>query len=298
MVLHMIGLGLSDEKDISVKGMEAVQASDKVYLEMYTAILMISNERLSEFFGKEIVVADREFVESGCAQMIEEAKTQVVSFLVVGDPFCATTHTDLYLRCMEAGLRVNVIHNASIVSAMGCCGLQVYRFGEIVSIPFFTENWRPTSFYSKIKGNATRDLHTLALLDIKVKEPTLESLARGKPVYMPPRYMSTKVAAQQLIEAAQTEDAEAPCYSGETKCFGLARVATETQFVVSGTLNDFATVIDMGPPLHSLALCGELHEIEEQMYQHFLHSKPENAARVAEYTVAREAEEESKEESV
>lgn len=47
MVLHMIGLGLSDEKDISVKGMEAVQASDKVYLEMYTAILMISNERLS-----------------------------------------------------------------------------------------------------------------------------------------------------------------------------------------------------------------------------------------------------------
>ena len=195
MVLHMIGLGLSDEKDISVKGMEAVQASDRVYLEMYTAILMISNERLSEFFGKEIVIADRDFVESGCAQMIEEAKTQVVSFLVVGDPFCATTHTDLYLRCCEAGVQVNVIHNASIVSAMGCCGLQVYRFGEIVSIPFFTDNWRPTSFYAKIKGNATSNLHTLALLDIKVKEPTLESLARGKPVFMPPRYMTTKCAA-------------------------------------------------------------------------------------------------------
>eukprot|EP00353_Schmidingerella_taraikaensis_P016422 CAMPEP_0185619488 /NCGR_PEP_ID=MMETSP0436-20130131/50771_1 /TAXON_ID=626734 ORGANISM="Favella taraikaensis, Strain Fe Narragansett Bay" /NCGR_SAMPLE_ID=MMETSP0436 /ASSEMBLY_ACC=CAM_ASM_000390 /LENGTH=118 /DNA_ID=CAMNT_0028259001 /DNA_START=24 /DNA_END=380 /DNA_ORIENTATION=+ len=118
--------------------MELVQASDKIYLEMYTAILMISNERLSQFFGKEITVADREFVESGCAQMIEESKTQKVSFLVVGDPFCATTHTDLYLRCMEAGVKVNVVHNASIVSAMGCCGLQVYRFGEIVSIPFFT----------------------------------------------------------------------------------------------------------------------------------------------------------------
>ena len=119
-----------------------------------------------------------------------------VSFLVVGDPFCATTHTDLYLRCVEAGVKVNVIHNASIVSAMGCCGLQVYRFGEIVSIPFFTEKWRPTSFYAKIKGNADKQLHTLALLDIKVKEPTLESLARGKPVYMPPRYMTTKQAAQ------------------------------------------------------------------------------------------------------
>lgn len=156
---------------------------------------MISNERLSEFFGKEIIIADREFVESGCAQMIEESKTLKVSFLVVGDPFCATTHTDLYLRCMEAGVKVNVIHNASIVSAMGCCGLQVYRFGEIISIPFFTQNWRPTSFYPKIRGNADRGLHTLCLLDIKVKEPTLESLARGKPVYMPPRYMNTKQAA-------------------------------------------------------------------------------------------------------
>ena len=113
---------------------------------------------------------------------------------------------------------------------MGCCGLQVYRFGEIVSIPFFTDNWRPYSFYEKIKGNAERNLHTLALLDIKVKEPTMESLARGKPVYMPPRYMSTKVAAQQLIEAC--EDAktkgETPCYTPETKCFGLARIATDT----------------------------------------------------------------------
>lgn len=82
--------------------------------------------------------------------------------------------------------------NASIVSAMGCCGLQVYKFGEIVSIPFFDEggmHWRPYSFYDKIKANMKLGLHTLCLLDIKVKEPTMESLARGKPKYMPPRYM-------------------------------------------------------------------------------------------------------------
>jgi diphthine synthase len=71
MVLFMIGLGLSDEKDISVKGLEAVKSSTYVYLEMYTAILMISNERLSKFFEKDVITADREFVESGCEQMIE-----------------------------------------------------------------------------------------------------------------------------------------------------------------------------------------------------------------------------------
>lgn len=163
-----------------------------------------------------------------------------------------------------------MIHNASIVSAFGCCGLQVYRFGEIVSIPFFTETWKPYSFYSKIKGNAVRGLHTLALLDIKVKEPTIESLARGKPVYMPPRYMSTMVAAQQLLEAAEKEETN-PCYNEDTKCFGLARVATPTQLIVSGTLKQFATEIDMGAPLHSLCLCGDMHEIELEMYNHFLY---------------------------
>jgi diphthine methyl ester synthase len=266
MPLFMIGLGLSDEKDISIKGHEAVLASKYVYLEMYTAILMISNEKLSEFFGKEVIVADRHFVESGCEEMIQQAKTENVSFLVVGDPFCATTHTDLYLRCIEEGTEVKVIHNASIVSAMGCCGLQVYRFGEIISIPFFLENWRPYSFYDKIQKNAVRGLHTLCLLDIKVKEPTEESLIRGKKlVYMPPHYMSVRVAAEQLLETASKQ--ENPCYGPDTKCMGLARIATDTQLIVSGPLSVFATDdVDMGQPLHSFVICGEMHEIEEQMY--------------------------------
>jgi len=69
-------------------------------------------------------------------------------------------------------------------------------------------------------------LHTLALLDIKVKEPTPESLARGKLVYMPPRYMSTKEAAEQLLETASKQ--ENPCFGPETKCMGLARIGTQT----------------------------------------------------------------------
>jgi diphthine synthase len=76
MVLFMIGLGLSDERDITVKGFEAVKGSTRVYLEMYTAILMVNKSRLEEFFGKEVVEADREFVESGCQEMIEYAKTE------------------------------------------------------------------------------------------------------------------------------------------------------------------------------------------------------------------------------
>lgn len=49
--------------------------------------------------------------------------------MVVGDAFCATTHSDLFLRASKLGIKVEVIHNASIISAVGCSGLQVYRFG-------------------------------------------------------------------------------------------------------------------------------------------------------------------------
>lgn len=94
-----------------------------MYLEKYTAVLMCDKDKLEKFFEREVTECDREFVESGCDGMISEAKDACISFLVVGDPFCATTHSDLYLRCIEAGVQVQVVHNASIISAMGCCGL-------------------------------------------------------------------------------------------------------------------------------------------------------------------------------
>jgi len=43
----------------------------------------------------------------------------------------ATTHTDLELRARQAGIPVRVVHNASIMNAVGVCGLQLYRFGEV-----------------------------------------------------------------------------------------------------------------------------------------------------------------------
>lgn len=37
----MVGLGLGDEKDITVRGLEAVRKCDKVYLEAYTSLLAL-----------------------------------------------------------------------------------------------------------------------------------------------------------------------------------------------------------------------------------------------------------------
>lgn len=46
-------------------------------------------------------------------------------------PYRATTHTDLELRARALSIPTKVIHNASIMNAIGACGLQLYRFGEV-----------------------------------------------------------------------------------------------------------------------------------------------------------------------
>ncbi len=268
MVLYIVGLGLGDEKDITVRGLEAIRSSDKVFLEAYTSVLCVGKERLEAYYEKPIILADRNMVESEAEQIYEPAKTQNVSLLVVGDPVCATTHTDIMIRAKEFGVDVKLIHNASVMGAAGCCGLQLYNFGHTVSIPFFEENWRPTSFYPKIDYNRRGGMHTLCLLDIKVKEPDFEAMTRGKQVFLPPRFMSIPTAASQLIEAEETLQKGA--YNVETTlCVGLARLGQSTQQIVAGTLKELQEV-DFGEPLHSFIVCGELHELEMEVLKEYL----------------------------
>jgi len=40
-MLYLVGLGLADERDITVKGLEVVKRAERVYLEAYTAILLV-----------------------------------------------------------------------------------------------------------------------------------------------------------------------------------------------------------------------------------------------------------------
>ncbi|XP_046996564.1 diphthine methyl ester synthase isoform X3 [Schistocerca americana] len=172
-MLYVVGLGLSDVKDITVKGLEVVRRADRVYLEAYTSILCDGKEALEQFYGRDLIIADRDLVEQRSSEILEAADVKDVAFLVVGDPFGATTHTDLVLRAKEAGVECKVIHNASILSAIGCCGLQLYSFGETVSIPFWTDSWKPDSFYNKIVENKCRGLHTLCLLAGALKADSL-----------------------------------------------------------------------------------------------------------------------------
>ncbi|GBG86473.1 hypothetical protein CBR_g41468 [Chara braunii] len=265
-MLYLIGLGLGDERDITLRGLEVVKRCSHVYLEAYTSILLVDKPKLEALYGKELVVADREMVEQKAEEILELARNTDVAFLVVGDPFGATTHSDLHLRALQMGVSVQAIHNASVLNAVGVCGLQLYRFGETISIPFFTETWRPDSFYEKIKLNRSMGLHTLCLLDIRVKEPSMEALCRGKLIYEPPRFMTVNTAIEQLLEIE--ERLQGGVCGPQTLCVGLARLGGESQYIVSGPMEELLT-IDFGPPLHSLILPGHTHIMETEMLHHF-----------------------------
>ena len=110
-------------------------------------------------------------------------------------------------------------------------------------------------------------MHTLVLLDIKVKEPDLKELARGKIVYEPPRFMTVAQCASQMLEV-EHERKQGIC-GREALAVGVARLGSEDQQIVAGTLEDLASA-DLGRPLHSLVLCGKkMHEMEWEYVREF-----------------------------
>ena len=151
------------------------------------------------------------------------------------------------------------------MNAIGCTGLQLYSYGETVSIPFWNESWTPDSFYDKIVNNLERGLHTLCLLDIKVAERTVENMMRNRKIYEPPRFMSVKQATEQLLKIAESkEKAE---INSETLAIGVARIGHDDQKLIAAKLEDFLN-IEMGPPLHSLVIPGHLHILEQEAVNH------------------------------
>ena len=106
MTLNIMGIGLNDEKDITLKCLELVKKADFVYLENYTSKLNCNLSYLEKLYGKKIILADRKLVEMDAEKTIlQQAREKEVAFLVVGDVFSATTHMDLYLRAKKLGIK-------------------------------------------------------------------------------------------------------------------------------------------------------------------------------------------------
>ena len=238
MTLYFIGLGLSNEKDITVKGSETIKNCDIVYLEIYTSILQCSIEDLEKFYGKRIIPANRDLVEKKAEETIlKDSKEKEVAFLIIGDPMCATTHTDLLLRAKKQGIKTKIINNASIISAIGITGLEVYKFGKTTSIPFENENIKAP--FEVMKSNLKNNLHTLFLLDLSPEKK---------------EFLKTKDAIEYLIKQGMPED---------QLCLGCARIGSDNPIIKKGKAKNLKNIDFKNPP-YCLIIPAKLHFIEEE----------------------------------
>jgi len=55
----------------------------------------------------------------------------------------------------------------------------MYNFGQTLSLVFYTETWTPQSWYDRLEENLRIGMHTLILVDIKVREQSEENMARS-----------------------------------------------------------------------------------------------------------------------
>lgn len=244
MPLYFIGLGLNNEKDITINGLEAIKKCDLVYLENYTSILNCTKEQLEKFYGKKIILARRNLVEADDNEILENAKTKNVAFLVIGDPLIATTHIDLFLRAKKEEIKCNVIHNSSIVSAIGITGLQVYKFGKTTSIPLENENVE--SPYDVLKDNLSLGLHTLFLLDLNPEEE---------------KFLSINDTIRYLLKVELKRNEK--IFSEKTLCIGCTKIGSENQIIKVGTARDLLKH-NFGKPVHCLIVPGKLHFMETE----------------------------------
>ncbi len=250
MALYMIGIGLSCPKDITVRGLEAVKKCSAVYLESYTSILQCPNVELEKLYGKKLIIADRELVETKAeSTILKDAKEKDAAFLVIGDVFSATTHTDLRMRAIEAGIEVHVINNASVINAVGITGLELYKFGKITSIPFNNEN--VDAPYKVLEANKKSGMHTLFLLDLNPKDK---------------KFLTIHDSISFLENAEKKHKKN--LFDENTLCVGCARLGSETALIRFGKARDIAC-FDFGNPPYCLIVPGELHFMEEDSLKQF-----------------------------
>lgn len=249
-MLTFVGLGLYDERSVTVEGRDAVRDADRVFAEFYTSHLVGADVAdLEAYHDADVEVRDREGVEVDPSPILDAAAESDAVFLTAGDTMISTTHVDLRLRATERGIDTRVIHAPTAESAASSLtGLQNYRFGKATTLPFAWAHGVegvPDSVIETVEDNRARGLHTLCYLDIKVgrgpegADPAFEE------------YMTADHAAGLLADH----------WDPDALGVVVARAGSPDPLVRADRLAELADA-SFGDPLHMLVLPGDLHHVE------------------------------------
>ena len=253
MVVTFIGLGLNDERGLTIEGLEEARRSSDVFAEFYTNIMPgLDRKKLELLLGKRIVELSRvQLEDEGGKQIVEAVERGRVAFLVPGDPMIATTHISIRLELAKKGVPSRIIHGPSITSAVcGATGLQSYKFGKSVTLPH--ESGVPASVLDTLHDNGKRGLHTLMLLDVRPEQS---------------KQLTIREAAAKLVVADPGLQ--------RSLGVGVARIGSDDQFVLSRRLETLQHQ-EFGKVPHSLVVPGKLHFMEAESLKAFCGANDED----------------------
>ena len=243
--LQFIGLGLYDEKDITLNGLSEIKNCDKAFAEFYKSKLIgLKKENFEKAYKKPIEILSREETEKG-DKVLDHAIKENVVFLTCGDPMIATTHVDLRIRAIKLGIKTKIIHNGSIITAApGLLGLQSYKFGRTTTLAYPEKDYFPTSPYNVILENKKMGLHTLVLLDIQSDKKI---------------YMTANEGIKLLLEMEKKVGKN--LFDENSILCVVARAGSPSPVVAANSIKELINR-GFGPHLHTLIIPGKLHFME------------------------------------
>lgn len=251
-MLYLIGLGLNDENDISLKGIEILKDTDEIYIESYTNFYHGNLKNLETIIGKSIQGLTRKDIESG-EILCKNALLKDIALLVPGDPMIATTHSAIILDAEKRDIKIKIIHSSSIYSAIAETGLMIYKFGRTTTIAFPYNDTIPSSPYKIFKENFEKNLHTLILLDIDVENNKFLSINEGLKILL---------KLERDVKGDIVRNATYVC---------CARLGSDDAVikVFKGKDIEKALNFPFGDPPHCIIAATNLHFIEEEMIARF-----------------------------
>jgi diphthine synthase len=247
-MLWFVGTGINGYRGLSVAAVDVLKKCDIVYVERFTSALSDSDlQGLNSILERQVDSVQRWFVEDG-REILEAAKTKQVALVTYGDPLIATTHTELRSRAVRNSIKTAVLHAASgIASIIGETGLQVYKFGRMVTM--MSEPHSAVSVYNTVYENLIAGNHTFILTEYSQSESNV------------PFFLDPSSVFRMLLDAER--DQKHQIFSEGTFAVVAMRVGTSDQRITSGKLGSLLK-IDFGAGPYSVIVTGSLHFTEAE----------------------------------
>jgi diphthine synthase len=271
--LLLIGMGPGRLGAMTVEARSAAKAADFRRYEAYTALWPENELKSLENDIGTIEKVMRPEVEEP-AELLNLAKENLVALLIVGDPLQATTHVDLQLQAIEAGVECTVFHGISITTLVtGSVGLSNYRFGRQTTITYPYGGWVATSPLEVIAANIYQNQHTLALLDL---DPTGAGTGQQVPMQPKDAVKSLELMYDKLKSTYESIEVESALDSMKFEAYSLfldknlaeigvvlcADMGTDDENVTYTTIGELSDVD--GGRLNCLIFPANTSEVEEK----------------------------------